>query len=212
MGKRGRDMNIDNIMLDEIKKAAGGDSQAYDMLVRNYSPFIKSVARCYLRNKNDLDDVLQEVWIKVWENFEYLREPEKFLSWVSTIVRYHCIKKSKSEKLKKSKTVSMTYEMSEELLQNFLDEDMGLAEQIEKKELRILVDEILSSLPELYGVPLRLFYIEELKVREIEAILDISNSTVKWRLHQGRALFKGHMGNKLTGYYYKCGGYNYGEE
>ena len=52
------------------------------------------------------------------------------------------------------------------------------------------VEVVLSRMPDKYRIPLKLKDIDGLSVEEVAAILDVSYSTVRWRLHKARAMFR----------------------
>jgi len=192
-------------ILNILELARGGDNEAFRYLIEYYSPKLKSIGRHYLNSYFDIDDVVQEVWIKIYENFYALRDPLKFSSWIGKIMRYHCLKKIKIERSNMDRIIAPSIELTHELTGILLDNESDIIDYVEKKELRQIIDRILKAMPEIYSLPLRLYYIEDLKLKEIEELLDLTKSTVKWRLYQGRAIFKKNIGNKLMGYYYNFG-------
>ncbi|SHF06003.1 RNA polymerase sigma factor, sigma-70 family [Caldanaerobius fijiensis DSM 17918] len=68
-------------------------------------------------------------------------------------------------------------------------------------ELKDIIEDILSKIPEMYAVPLKLYYIENMSVKEIGHVLALNDSTVKWRLYQGRSLFRKLAGEQLLSGY-----------
>lgn len=200
-----RGYKMEEEILNILEQARGGDNEAYRYLIEYYSPKLKSIGRHYLNSYFDIDDVVQEVWIKIYENFYALRDPTKFPNWIGKIMRYHCLKKLKKESRNIDRTIMPSIELTHELTEILIDNESDITDYVERKELRQVINKILKAMPEIYSLPLRLYYIEDLKLKEIEEILDLPNSTIKWRLYQGRAIFKKNIGNKLKGYYYNFG-------
>lgn len=88
------------------------DESAWDDFVLYYKSFIQSVI-CHLRvNRNDEDDITQEVLLKVWknlQNFDYKPERAKLRTWLNTVIR-NCVIDFSRKKKKDKKTQSINEE------------------------------------------------------------------------------------------------------
>ncbi|SHF06041.1 RNA polymerase sigma factor, sigma-70 family [Caldanaerobius fijiensis DSM 17918] len=89
---------VDENIINIVREAMQGSPEAFSKLVEVFTPMLRSIARCYLNEYFDIEDVLQDVWIKIYTNLDTLREPEKFKSWIAKIMRYHCIKACKTQR------------------------------------------------------------------------------------------------------------------
>ena len=83
----------------------------------------------------------------------------------------------------------------------FLIDDSDLSINAENKELRKVIKGIFSRIPVRYSLPLVLHYVENMSLIEIKEVLGIPVSTIKWRLYQGRILFKKYAGDHLCSKY-----------
>ena len=74
-----------------IKKVLGGDSAAFDVLAQRYRQDVIRVAKRYLSNKADAEDLAQEALIEAYLQLLTLKDPSRFSQWLRTIVRNRCI-------------------------------------------------------------------------------------------------------------------------
>ncbi len=74
-----------------VKRAAGGDQAAWDVLVERYTRLLWSVARAYRLERADAADVVQLAWLRLVEHLGTLRDPERVGAWLATTVRRECL-------------------------------------------------------------------------------------------------------------------------
>jgi RNA polymerase sigma factor (sigma-70 family) len=70
-----------------VRRAAGGDQQAWDELVRGYAGLVWTVARLHGLSSSDAADVSQVTWLRLVEHIRDLREPERLAAWLATTAR-----------------------------------------------------------------------------------------------------------------------------
>jgi RNA polymerase sigma factor (sigma-70 family) len=73
-----------------VRAAATGDHRAWDELVDRYSGLLWSIAMAYRLDRADAADVVQTVWLRLLENLEKLREPDRVAAWLATTTRREC--------------------------------------------------------------------------------------------------------------------------
>jgi RNA polymerase sigma factor (sigma-70 family) len=77
-------------MSDTAVRIADADDQ-WDVLVRRHGPMMASIARGYGLGAADVADVVQTVWMKLFEHVDQIREPERIRSWLATTTRRECL-------------------------------------------------------------------------------------------------------------------------
>ncbi|MEV6597654.1 sigma-70 family RNA polymerase sigma factor [Actinoplanes sp. NPDC051346] len=70
-----------------VSRAAAGNSEAWDEIVRRYSGRVWAVCRVHRLAPADAADVFQQTWLRVLENLDSLRDPAKFGAWIGTTCR-----------------------------------------------------------------------------------------------------------------------------
>jgi RNA polymerase sigma factor (sigma-70 family) len=91
------DPAIDTLTHGELLKlAAGGDRSAWDALVERFGQMVWSVARGFRLDDATAKDVAQTVWLKLIENVDSIKDPERLPGWLATTCRREAMKVAKS--------------------------------------------------------------------------------------------------------------------
>lgn len=154
-------------MIDLIKKAQRGDTEAFGELVHIYQDSFYRIARSRLYNDEDAADAIQEMLLTGWEKRETLKEPKYFKTWMIRILINKC-----NEILRKRRP--------EESL-SYIPEP-----RTENLEENIMFKAMLKELSERNRMVMALYYGDDYTIREISQILEISEDAVKQRLVRGR--------------------------
>ena len=151
-----------------IKRAQKHDDQAFVELIELVKQDMYKTARSYLHKQEDIADAIQETILKCYEKLSTLKKDSYFKTWMIRILINNC-----NEMLRHKGRVFPTMEMEEGIF-----EESGYVD-CEWKE-------ILASLEEKYQVVMLLYYSKSLSVKEIAALLEISQNTVLTRLSRAR--------------------------
>lgn len=143
--------------------------------VRNVERRLYRVSRTMLSGNADCEDAVQETLLKAWTRLDTLREEKYFETWLVRILINEC----------------KTIWRKKPWLETEMPDNMSVAAGEEQRQF-----EILMVLPQKQRITLELHYIEGYKTREIASLLGIPESTVKWRLAQGRKTLKRELGEE----------------
>lgn len=75
-----------------VTRAAEGGQSAWDEIVERYAPLVWSVCRRYRLGRADIDDVAQNVWLRLVEQLSALREPAALPGWLATTTQRECLR------------------------------------------------------------------------------------------------------------------------
>ena len=150
------------------------------------------IAQKYMRNETDAQDVLQEAYLKAWQNLYCLQDAEKFPNWLSAIVASTAL-----NALKKKKDLPFSafdHPTEEGDTFEFEEEDWRTEYQPEHaytdKETAELLNGLMDALSDEQRFCVLMYYVEEHSVREIAQIIGCPENTVKSRLNYGRKNLK----------------------
>jgi len=154
------------------------DQELYSEVIRRYQTKLTHYLRKFINNSAELEDVLQDVFIKAFRNLNAFNTKQKFSSWIFRIAHNEAInniKKYKNEKL-----------ILDENEWEVIDEKIDLAESLDKKFSREKIVEAIMLLKEKYRVPIILFFFEEKTYEEISDILRMPVNTVGTLISRGK--------------------------
>lgn len=166
-----------------VNDAVSGDSHAFDELYRLTYKTAYHTASLLLKNADDVEDVLQNAYIKAYKKLHELNNPGSFEIWIKSIVENECKNYIKKEKRIRAPVI---------FFKNKVDENAEEwnhpipQEYMEREELRKSVSDILDKLSPEVRACIVLFHYGEKSLNEISEILDIPLGTVKSRLYNGR--------------------------
>ena len=180
------------------RELLAGDASAFERFVDSFRSRIFQYSYLMCGQREDAEEVAQETLMKVFENFDQLREPERVKPWVFRIARNACL-------MKRRRSI---FAPSEELS---LDDVTGPAheprdhaerpdDQALRGELREVLDAAIRELPPPYRAVVLLRDIEELSTEETAGILDVSLDVVKTRLHRARTALRQYLAENAPGF------------
>ena len=85
-------MRDDSPTADLVTRARDGDAQAWDALVERFGPLIWSICRSYRLERADVEDVAQNVWLKLVDQLGRVRDPAALAGWLATTTRRECFR------------------------------------------------------------------------------------------------------------------------
>lgn len=168
-----------------LLQVAGGSERAFTLLFRQYSPKVYSFALKLTRSEELAEEVVQEVFIKIWLNREGLGEIIEFGAYLNRINRNHCLNliKRLANEAKASIEISNTItELSEET-------EQGIA----YRGTQQLVDEAVNSLTPQQQRVYKLCHVDGLKYEEAASQLNISAGTVHSHMKVALKVIRTHL-------------------
>ncbi|WP_163713247.1 RNA polymerase sigma factor [Mangrovibacterium lignilyticum] len=170
-----RGQNRDDTLVSQVRN---GSIQSFRILYDRYNRKVFLFSRKYLREKQDAEDVLNEVFLKIWENRHSLKTETSFQSYLFTIA-YNNIRK---RYLKKSKEEENIRKFASE----YVLETSGDEEQLDYNLFIRKLDKLAAQLPDRRKEIFLLRYRQDLKNKEIAQRLDLTEQFVKNQLSIAR--------------------------
>ena len=171
---------------EHVARAVRGDAAAHRALYDKYRPAAARVARAFAElDRDDVDDVVQEAFVRAFQNLASLKEPSRFGPWLLTIARNRAL--TRLARRKSAQDVADGLEREAEALEASQEQPDPTAEA-EIEVVRRLIAELPDG-PEKETV--HLFYVEgQLSAREIADRLGVGKSAITMRLERFRAKVK----------------------
>ncbi|MGC9353624.1 MAG: RNA polymerase sigma factor [Mariniphaga sp.] len=172
-------------IIDKLKQ---GNESAFKELVENYRGMVVNTCFGLLHNKDDAEDVAQDVFIEVFRSVENFRADSKISTWLYRIAVNRSLNFIRDNKKRKwfqsfDDVVESKKEILNELNYQSVD-DPG--SELENSQRALLLHEAIDSLPENQRVAFTLNKYEDLAYKEISEVMNLSVSSVESLIHRAK--------------------------
>lgn len=181
-------------MIQLLNSALKGDSRAFDRLYEMTHQRAYYAALKYMKDEHQAEDVLQEAYIKAFNNLNTLQNANKFEAWLHKIIYTTAMDVYRKRKRQTEHAINFSdYEGENETSVEFEDdrEEFKPEEQIDYQETQKAVLSFIDELSSPQRMAMVLFYYEQYSLKEIADVMECSVGTVKSRLNKAKQLMRG---------------------
>ena len=157
--------------------------EQFENIIELYKGRVFNMLYKILPDKSIIEDVAQEVFIRIYKGLPYFREKSKFTTWLYRIVHNVAISELRKKRPQHSDDIEIDKLVS---FSNETDQVKLLTE----KQIKEKIDSALNLLPENFRTVLILYYMEELSYNDIAETLDLPIGTVKTYLFRGKKMLR----------------------
>jgi RNA polymerase sigma-70 factor (ECF subfamily) len=179
-----------------LERLQSGDERALSDLAEAYGSKIFQLAFRYLRNKEDAEEITQDVLFKVHRNVGAFRGDAALSSWIYRITFNAAMSRVRTATYQRSQAEDRQAAMTDH------DETRGTQprepadwahladESVLRVQLRKRLFGAILALPAIYRAPVMLRDIQGMSAEEASAVLHVKDQTLKSRLHRGRLILR----------------------
>jgi len=172
-----------------VRRATGGDMQAFVELTRRFQHFAFGTALALVRDFQKAEDVVQDAFMAAWSALPSLADPKAFPGWLRGIVRHHAFRVLRRKDLEVAPLTDAERVASEEVAADHrLEQRQGVA----------AVMAAMAELPDELREPAMLFFVHECSHQDIANFLGLSAAIVNNRVHAARTKLKRRMLTMVT--------------
>ncbi|MGE5245561.1 MAG: RNA polymerase sigma factor [Betaproteobacteria bacterium] len=181
---------------DLLSRLQAGDEQAVVELAETYGSKVYQLAFRYLRNKEDAEEVMQDVLYKVYRKVGAFRGDAALSSWIYRITfnaamsRLRTARYQRLREEERQLAAASGDETSQTARQDVADWSDLADERVLRSQMRRRVLRAILALPAIYRAPVVLRDIQGLSTEEASAMLRVKDQTLKSRLHRGRLILR----------------------
>jgi RNA polymerase sigma-70 factor, ECF subfamily len=168
-----------------IQKARSGDDAAFNQVVVAYRKRILGTIARLIGRPEDVEDVAQEVFLRLYYSLDQLRTPEVFEPWLYRLTvnaAYDYLRKQRRRNEARMSDLSEQQVMMADAVAG----GKASTEEQRRKQVRELVDSLLGSVSEQDRILLTLKEVEGLSLKELEKIYSVNENALKVRLFRAR--------------------------
>jgi RNA polymerase sigma-70 factor (ECF subfamily) len=180
-----------------VKRAQGGDSSAFDELVRRYTNIVYRILYKILRHEEDTQDALQDTFVSAYRALPRFRQDAKFSTWIYRIATNAALMKARA---RRTNLVSLDHPSEDPDAQHaweLPDWSATPDEEIMTDETRRIMEDAIQSLPAEQRAAFVLHDIQDLSSADTAAAMGITVSAVNSRLHRARVFLRDRIGRHL---------------
>lgn len=164
------------------------DKEMYGEIIHRYQTKLAHYLRKFIGNQNELEDVLQDVFIKAYKNLHGFNCAKKFSPWIYRIAHNEAV-----NRLKKLSRIIISLDENEWEL---IDEKANVKEKADANLMKTQIERALALIKEKYREPLLLYFFEQKSYEEISDILRIPRNTVGILIMRGKNMLKNILNNQ----------------
>jgi RNA polymerase sigma-70 factor (ECF subfamily) len=201
LASKARDQRADEEERGLIQRLKVGDHEAFEALFQRYVNTMYRQAIRLLGQQPEAEEVVQEVFLTVYEKVHAFREQSAFSTWLYRITVNAALSKlrrrRRSEEFCLDEYLPRFRDDGHHLVRPVADWSNELEERLASEEVQRLIQEAIEQLPPTDKAVVVLSDLDGLSDREIGAALGVSVGAVKSRLHRARLFLRGKLAVKL---------------
>ncbi len=176
---------VDPTDTELIAAVRSGETARFEVLVERYQPRIFATARRYARRESEVEDIVQDIFIRAFQKLDSFRGEAPFEHWLMRLAVHTCYNHLRSHQRRKETPFTEISDGESDWLEHFAaDPDNTRADAEAAREL---VNLLLEQLSPASRMIITLLEIEEKSVKEIAALTGWSVALVKVRAFRARA-------------------------
>jgi len=187
----------DRVLVDA---ALAGDQQAYQQLVDKYQRALYFHILKLVRNRDVVDDLVQEAFLKAFDCLESYNRQYAFSTWIYRIATNHTIDYLRKKKLSTLSIDEPVQGKDGEMHMELTDEAASTDRDVIVKQRRKMVRDAVEALPEKYRLVVRMRHMQEMSYEEISDELSLPLGTVKAHIFRARELLNKHLKDRIKAY------------
>ncbi|MFN0009667.1 MAG: sigma-70 family RNA polymerase sigma factor [Planctomycetota bacterium] len=169
-----------------VQETLAGNQASFQLLVERYQTRIFSLARHYTRNTVEMEDLVQDTFLKAFSRLATFQGESSFFTWLYRIAVNTMLDGMK----RRGRSPVHTVEDPEILATPGPARISGPSANMEREEIARITHAVLEELPEIFRTVLVMREFEDMAYQDIAEVLQISIGTVESRLFRARAKFK----------------------
>ena len=162
-----------------------GDPASFEPLIVKHSPRVFATARRYARRESEVEDIVQEVWLKAYQKLRSFRGDAPFEHWLMRLTVRTCYDFLRAHQRNRESSFSELTDPEDDWLERFVSQPETARPDADAA--RQLVQRVLEQLPPAARLIITLLEIEDRSVKEISRLTGWSVPLVKVRAFRARA-------------------------
>ena len=174
--------------LGAVDEVIRGNREMFEVLVRRYNPQLYRVGMAYLRRHEQVEDAMQNAYLKAFLNLSRFDRRASFSTWLTRILINECLMLLRKRKASREEALEAADESA------LPDTTLPPAEKkLTLKEMKTLLESAIGELPRKYRTVYMLREAQQMTTAEAASCLGVSKESVKVDLHRAREMLKARL-------------------
>ena len=171
-----------------IERTLAGDESAFSTLVRKYQKPVHAFVRRKVGDFHIAEEITQDIFLRVYEKLETLKNPDTFAGWLYVIAARQCFAWFEKKRIPMKSLDAMPSEELEDLA--YRQYRAKKQDEFANEQQHEAVERLLQKLPAGERSVVTLHYLDSMTCEDVSKFLGVSLNTVKSRLHRARKRLK----------------------
>lgn len=185
--------DFNNHIIEEseiVKRILAGEKEFYEIFVRRNNQKLYRVIRSYIKDEAEIEDIMQDSYVKAFTKLHQFKLESSFSTWLIRIAINETLARLKG----KGKLYSLNNQSdnlnSDRLSEIPDDKQLNPQEKMIRNEAKELLENAIDNLDTKYKTVYMMKEVEEMSIKEIATVLELTEVNVKVRLHRSKEMLK----------------------
>lgn len=177
-----------------VERVLGGEKRAFRLIIHQNKRLVCHVIYRMVKNEQDKEDLIQEVFLRVYQNLGRFEQKAKLSTWIARIAFNTTLN------YLEKKRVPLYEDMcgEGESIETCPDRLPSPDDTVESRQSSVSLSVEIDKLPIHYGLILSLYHLQEMSYREISEVMRLPDGTVKSYLFRARKMLKERLTTRYT--------------
>ena len=174
-----------------VERVLRGEPALYELLMRRHNQRLYRVARSILRDDAEAEDVMQDAYVRAYQNLSSFEGRAKFSTWLTRIAVHEAI--ARSRKRARFQSLDSSDSSNGDAMNSAISSGPSPEKGTYDRELSAVIEKAVLSLPDEYRLVFMLRDVEGMSTEETAQSLNLTQENVKVRLHRAHAKLRKHL-------------------
>ena len=163
-----------------------GHPEQFETIVSAHNELLYRIGMSYVNNHTEVEDLMQITYLKAYEKLDGFRQQSAFRTWITRIMINECLMYLRSSKRK----MEISLDDNTNLLNIIIPDEDSISSKLDYEELKMISEKIIQKLPEDYRLVFVLRQVQNLSVKEVAEITELTEENIKVRLFRARRMLQ----------------------
>jgi RNA polymerase sigma-70 factor, ECF subfamily len=168
-----------------VERVLGGETALYELLMRRHNQRVYRIARAILRDDAEAEDVMQDAYVRAYQNLADFEGRAKFITWLTRIALNEAL--ARVRRRSRFQSIDSSDPSNGDLMNSATSSRRNPEQQSYDRELSGVIEKAVLALPDEYRVVFMLRDVEGMSTEEAAEYLNLTQENVKVRLHRAHA-------------------------